>query len=98
MKLVSYFILFSMVCLSVPREWIHDCEHQDLHAESGTGSDFSQEDCFACDYDLDVMEFSNVFIPVVSFQPVVSVRLSKTQKPQFEECGEKQRRGPPSIG
>lgn len=94
-------ILMSLVIVTIPREWVHECDHQAIHQDGNDhdgGTELSQDDCFACEYDLDYMESLVMAIPVISSKPLTVTDLSKLNKPHFEESGEKQRRGPPYIG
>jgi hypothetical protein len=56
-RFIVCYIFLSFLALLVPREWIHACEHYHAHE---LHDDFDSEnvegDCFACDYDLDVVE------------------------------------------
>lgn len=54
-QIVSYLVLLALLLVSVPREWVHDCEHSYAHhddVDHESGSELSQDDCFACDYSL----------------------------------------------
>lgn len=100
-QFISYILLLSLVLVAVPREWVHDCDHQLVHQNENdheAGADLSQDDCFACEYDLDYMEFLEVSLPVFSSRPVNNIVLSKVESPNLEVGGENQRRGPPAIG
>lgn len=98
---VTYLILFSLAIVTVPREWVHDCEHIVAHhddSDNDSGTELSQDDCFACEYDMDYMEYLDISLPTFANKPFTALVLSKLEAPSFEKSGEKHRRGPPSIG
>lgn len=55
-RLFSYLLLLSFITLSVPREWVHECEHDEHihHADLGDqdSASFDADECFSCDYSL----------------------------------------------
>ena len=55
-RLFSYLLLLSFITLSAPRDWVHECEHDEHihHADLGDhdSASFDAEDCYACDYSL----------------------------------------------
>lgn len=100
-QFVSYLVLLTLVLVTVPREWVHDCEHSYAHhddVDHESGSEMSQDDCFACEYDLDYMECLEVALPAFSSKPINDLVLSKIESPNLEVDGEDHRRGPPAIG
>ncbi|MFZ9028626.1 MAG: hypothetical protein ACO2Z9_06395 [Crocinitomicaceae bacterium] len=55
-RLFSYLLLLSFITISVPRDWVHQCEHDQHipHADLGDldSASFDADDCFSCDYSL----------------------------------------------
>lgn len=55
-RLFSYLLLLSFITISVPRDWVHECEHDEHihHADLGDhdSASFDADDCFSCDYSL----------------------------------------------
>jgi hypothetical protein len=53
-RLLSIGLLLSFAVLFTPRDWWHDCHHDEdhVHVSDGELSFEQQEDCFICDYHL----------------------------------------------
>ena len=86
------------MALLVPREWLHSCEHEHAHE---LHDDFDSEnlegDCFACDYDLDVVENGPEALAInLPFNPTLisSVLPEETMDKDFVAFLQ---RGPPMI-
>jgi hypothetical protein len=103
-QFIAFFVFISFVSLIVPREWIHDCDHDhaieladdhDHDHDVNHEKSADQDDCFACDYDLDSYHSGEfvLHIPNISFEEEKTngetVRLQASRLDLF------QLRGPP---
>lgn len=97
---VSYFILFSLLLVTVPREWVHHCEHTDSYStfdDQGAEAHLQQDDCFACDYHLDVIDCFDLDLLRVHSLPVSQLYIELNDQVIVDMYGVEQRRGPPAI-
>ena len=99
--LISYLLLLCFITLSAPRDWVHECEHDEhLHHEDLSDHDsvsFDAEDCFACDYSLSTYslhQFSELFIDEFHY---FKNDISKVNGPLTDLNVTHSLRGPPSI-
>lgn len=58
-RLVAYVLLVAFGMLIAPRSFVHECDHQLAqehadHHDQDSHPNHIDDDCFACDYDLDV--------------------------------------------
>ncbi len=98
-RLLSYLLVLSVVLITIPRSWLHDCDHYDAdhNSQHHENAHFKQDDCFACDYDLD---FIDTLVPgdlnlQNSFGTVLV--LGKVSVSQSEVNEIVQLRGPPKM-
>ena len=95
--------------LSVPREWVHDCDHDTLVSHQDHDHDhdqdendardisFDSEDCFACDYSLSsysLHQFSDFSVNKFHY---FKKDLLKANGPLTDFNVTHSLRGPPSI-
>lgn len=50
-KFLAYLVLFAVVLIVVPRDWVHDCVEDHIEAD-GHEHNNDSEDCFVCELDL----------------------------------------------
>lgn len=97
-QFVALFILFCLTFLNVPRDWVHDCVHESgAHLNDESSVHIENEECFVCEFDLDV------YTVLIEFEPQVKAPISSEIEINLiaEELVDKQDglylRGPPKV-
>ena len=97
-KVVAFSILCCLVFLNVPRSLVHDCDHAHQHDNNGqTSVHFENEDCFLCEFDLDLFEgFDFIGAPFAKFTnyTVVESKFDYSNPTDFRAFSH---RGPPTV-
>jgi hypothetical protein len=58
---LTYSLLLSFFVLLTPRELWHDCEQHSNHIHHHSGTVLKEKDCFACDFDLGIIDQVHFF-------------------------------------
>lgn len=99
--LISYLLLLCFITLSAPRDWVHECEHDEhLHHEDLSDHDsasFDAEDCFACDYSLSSYSLHSIAEYSIHGSHYFKNDFSKVNGPLADFNVTHSLRGPPSI-
>ena len=105
-QFIVYSILFCLAFLNVPRSLVHECHHDTaahVHKhDADSDSDevtttIDQDECFICEFDVDVFECPAPFIPKYYRQnnaTQTEVPVSKVKQEEFEMFT---LRGPPTV-
>lgn len=92
-KWFAYLVLFAVVLLSVPRSWVHECDHD--HVEAGD-TDNDHEDCFVCDLNLEKAPIPPIHnFNFANLGPIKPVELA-VEAPSLPEFNLAKHRGPPT--
>ena len=100
-QIVAYSILFCLVFLNVPRTLVHDCHHDEHSHEHSSESDhglsFDQDECFVCEFDLDIAPTPIVMsfeLADAQYQRFVETKLNVYSSSKNEDIS---LRGPPLV-
>ncbi len=103
-KFVAYCLLIAFGVLLAPRDLMHDCDHHDSvelsnsdHQDDHSNVPHYDDDCFACDYDMDLAEKPLSFFYRFQKPTYVAFQAFKVTIVDQDEVSTECLRGPPNA-
>jgi len=98
--LFVYTVLFCLAFLNVPRAFVHDCDshhEKDTQHEHTSELSIDQDDCFACEFQLDYFEVPTFSLIKFHFTPIEPLTTKRVQKALNSYVPDYALRGPPNF-